>query len=218
MHDLMQGIGVARDYRNDESGRGNINGEGFRGFRGWLAPRRFPEDQASAAPCRGAARLNYSRYFNPERTYNREYSAFPPQPRVQLYAPSTKVLCLSALKLRTRRVWGVALLLDHNGTTLEEMRLRGSLRPVRVPHRAIPAQIARTQFFIDVFDGPRESADKSPSLRFPRKSQIEPPGPQFRLSPSHRCQERPSRWMPPVRLIPTARRKTWWSSGIWTGT
>ncbi|NQT82321.1 hypothetical protein HQ563_04820 [bacterium] len=63
MHELGHAFGLPHDFRNDSNFRGNLMGNGFRGFRGCTHPRRYPGDFARLSHA-AALVFGASRYFN----------------------------------------------------------------------------------------------------------------------------------------------------------
>ncbi len=63
LHELGHAFGLPHDFRNDENFRGNLMGNGFRGFRGCTHPGRYPDDFARLSYV-AALVFNRSRYFN----------------------------------------------------------------------------------------------------------------------------------------------------------
>lgn len=68
LHEMSHALGLPHDMRNDENFRGNLMGNGLRGFRGNLYPDRYPSDYTRISYAAALA-LNVSRYFNPVKTY-----------------------------------------------------------------------------------------------------------------------------------------------------
>ena len=68
MHELGHAFGLWHDFRNDANFNGNLMGNGLRGLRGWLYPDRYPTDDVRLS-AGSAMLLNYSRFFNAERTF-----------------------------------------------------------------------------------------------------------------------------------------------------
>ena len=44
LHEIGHALGLVHDFRNDRNFRGNLMGNGLRGFRGWALPSKFRED------------------------------------------------------------------------------------------------------------------------------------------------------------------------------
>jgi len=68
LHELSHAFGLSHDFRNDVNCHGNDMGNGFRGVRGDLYPRMFPDD-TTRLEYGSALSINVSRYFNPDRAY-----------------------------------------------------------------------------------------------------------------------------------------------------
>ena len=66
LHELSHAFGLPHDFRNDENFDGNLMGNGHRGFRGWLYPDLFPQNDMRLEYASALA-MNSSRYFNPGR-------------------------------------------------------------------------------------------------------------------------------------------------------
>lgn len=63
IHELGHAFGLPHDFRNDNNFRGNIMGNGCRGYRGNRFPGKYPDHYARLSYASALA-LNYSRYFN----------------------------------------------------------------------------------------------------------------------------------------------------------
>lgn len=63
IHELGHAFGLPHDFRNDNNFRGNIMGNGCRGFRGNRFPGKYANDYARLSYASALA-LNTSRYFN----------------------------------------------------------------------------------------------------------------------------------------------------------
>lgn len=63
LHELSHGFGLGHYFRNDSTFHGNVQGNGFRGFRNEVYPDRYPLDE-TRLPYAGALKLNVSTYFN----------------------------------------------------------------------------------------------------------------------------------------------------------
>ena len=66
LHELSHAFGLPHDFRNDANFHGNLMGNGHRGFRGWLYPELYPQDDMRLE-YGSALALSTSRYFNPGR-------------------------------------------------------------------------------------------------------------------------------------------------------
>ncbi len=73
IHELSHGFGLWHDFRNDENFNGNLMGNGLRGMRGALFPKRFAADDMRLSSA-SALMLNYSRFFNPRRRFSDDSS------------------------------------------------------------------------------------------------------------------------------------------------
>ena len=66
IHELTHGFGLPHDQINDDNFHGNLMFNGFRGFRGWADPFRYPGDDVTLGYDEALA-LSTSDYFNPDR-------------------------------------------------------------------------------------------------------------------------------------------------------
>jgi hypothetical protein len=62
-HELGHAFGLGHDFRNDSNFRGNLMGNGLRGWRGSVLPDLYPNDDSQLSYAAALA-LNTSRYFN----------------------------------------------------------------------------------------------------------------------------------------------------------
>jgi hypothetical protein len=62
-HELAHAFALPHDFRNDRNFNGNLLGNGFRGFRGFFHPDRYPQDDVRLSSG-SALQLNFSRFFN----------------------------------------------------------------------------------------------------------------------------------------------------------
>ncbi|NAS14031.1 malectin domain-containing carbohydrate-binding protein [Poritiphilus flavus] len=70
-HELMHAFGIGHhDFRNDANFHGNLMGNGFRGVRGHLYPKQYPNDYTRLAFASAQA-LNTNHYFNTGKQRNR---------------------------------------------------------------------------------------------------------------------------------------------------
>jgi hypothetical protein len=69
IHELTHGFGLPHDQINDDNFHGNLMYNGFRGFRGWAYPYRYPSDDMTLGYAEALA-LSNSDYFNPDRPVN----------------------------------------------------------------------------------------------------------------------------------------------------
>ena len=63
VHELGHALGLPHDFRNDSNFRGNLMGNGLRGFRGAVHPDLYPDDYTYLSYGEALA-LNVSRFFN----------------------------------------------------------------------------------------------------------------------------------------------------------
>jgi hypothetical protein len=68
LHELGHGLGLRHDFRNDANFNGNLMGNGFRGSRGVLLPKRYPSDDMRLSSGSALA-LNYNRFFNNGKSF-----------------------------------------------------------------------------------------------------------------------------------------------------
>ena len=69
MHEAGHAFGLYHNFVNDRNFAGNLMGNGFRGFRGWVHPEHYPENKMRLSYANALA-LNCSRYFNGDQIYS----------------------------------------------------------------------------------------------------------------------------------------------------
>jgi hypothetical protein len=79
LHELGHGLGLWHDFRNDTNFNGNLMGNGFRGSRGILFPKTYPNDDMRLSSG-SALQLNYNRFFNNGKSFT---DNTPPQVAIQ---------------------------------------------------------------------------------------------------------------------------------------
>ena len=67
-HELGHVFGLPHEFLNDDNFNGNMMGNGLRGFRGFLHPRRYPADDVRISGP-SALQLLTNRFFNADKVY-----------------------------------------------------------------------------------------------------------------------------------------------------
>lgn len=120
-HELGHAFGLGHDFRNDNNFRGNLMGNGLRGWRGSVLPELYPGDDTQLSYAAALA-LNTSRYFNG--------AAGTDQIRPSLSVSTTGLTPLVEGKLNIHFTASdasglAAALLSRDGNVIEELALSG---------------------------------------------------------------------------------------------
>ena len=75
LHEIGHSLGLVHDFRSDANFRGNLMGNGLRGFRGWLAPAKYPDDDVRLTTT-SARVLSLSPLFADDRADDRRPARF----------------------------------------------------------------------------------------------------------------------------------------------
>jgi hypothetical protein len=120
LHELGHALGLPHDFRNDENFRGNLMGNGLRGFRGVILPGRYPLDYTRLAYS-AALSANHSPYFNSNRT---DFVA--PSVSIVTDSPTAATNGLLSVRFNAFDLAGLAWAwLIVNGDMMDQMPLSG---------------------------------------------------------------------------------------------
>ncbi len=147
-HELGHAFGLGHDFRNDSNFKGNLMGNGLRGWRGSIFPELYPNDGVQLSYSAALA-LNVSRYFNTESTFTEDI-------KPTLTSTATGTLPIQQGKIRIPFVASdlsglAAALLKRNGDTIGEMVLSGNSVNTAFETTYFTKNDADT-FAIEVFD------------------------------------------------------------------
>lgn len=122
LHELSHALGLFHDFRDDENFKGNLMGNGLRGYRGSLVPELYSTDDCRLSY--GAALvLNHSRYFNPNRAYQDNWGN-----RLKNLTPESLTPVAGAINIRfyaQDEVGIAAAWLIWNGHLVDELPISG---------------------------------------------------------------------------------------------
>ncbi|MFH0793290.1 MAG: hypothetical protein V2A74_04585 [bacterium] len=124
LHEGSHGFGLHHDFRNDLNFDGNMEGNGFRGVRGWTHPELYSDDETRLTYADALA-LSVNRYFRPSGTTFTDNTR--PTGAVVTSGNVTPVNGLVEIRFTASDAGGLAAaLLRLDGNTVGEMALSGT--------------------------------------------------------------------------------------------